>query len=116
MVTQMTSVALSGLVAKLAAIVAKIRFCYSGGFALNAAAGGATRVVAVDSSQPAVDTARRNAARNGLEGLTEFIKDDALNFMKVRLTPMPLLSWCCGVLMSAIIFAIPLLRNRVTPI
>lgn len=88
----MTSDALPGSVTELATIVPEIRFCYSGGFALNAAVGGATRVVAVDSSQPAVDTARRNAARNGLEELTEFIKDDALNFMKVTLTPAPLLS------------------------
>ncbi|CAN0337068.1 unnamed protein product [Ectocarpus fasciculatus] len=62
-------------------------FCYSGGFALNAAAGGALRVVGVDSSQPALEDARVNAARNGLEGLTEFVKDDALNFMKA--------SCCC---------------------
>lgn len=59
-----------------------LRFCYSGGFALNAAAGGALRVVGVDSSQPALEEAQVNAARNGLEGLTEFVKDDALNFMK----------------------------------
>lgn len=60
-----------------------IRFCYSGGFALNAAAGGASSVVAVDSSQPALDEAQINAARNGLEGKTKFVKDDALKFMKV---------------------------------
>lgn len=60
------------------------RFCYSGGFALNAAAGGALRVVAVDSSQPALDEAEVNAARNDLEGLAEFVKDDALKFMKVE--------------------------------
>lgn len=59
------------------------RFCYSGGFTLNAAAGGALRVVAVDSSQPALDEAQINAARNNLEGLTEFVKEDALKFMKV---------------------------------
>ncbi|WP_411017956.1 class I SAM-dependent methyltransferase, partial [Salmonella sp. s39606] len=52
-------------------------FCYSGGFALNAAAGGASRVVAVDSSQPALEEAQINAARNKLEGITEFVKDDA---------------------------------------
>ncbi|CAN0433506.1 unnamed protein product, partial [Hapterophycus canaliculatus] len=60
-------------------------FCYSGGFALNAAAGGARRVVAVDSSQPALEEAQVNAARNNLEALTEFVKDDALSFMKVSL-------------------------------
>lgn len=40
-------------------------------------------MVGVDSSQPAVEAARKNAARNNLEKLTEFVKDDALNFMKV---------------------------------
>lgn len=59
------------------------RFCYSGGFALNAAAGGASRVVAVDSSQAALEDAQTNAARNSLEGLTDFVKDDALKFMRV---------------------------------
>lgn len=60
-----------------------LRFCYSGGFALNAAAGGASRVVAVDSSQAALEDAQTNAARNNLEGLTDFVKDDALKFMRV---------------------------------
>lgn len=41
-------------------------------------------MVAVDSSQPAVEAARKNAARNKLEEVTEFIKGDALNFMKAR--------------------------------
>ena len=62
------------------------RFCYSGGFALNAAAGGASRVVAVDSSQPALEEAQINAARNNLQGTTEFVKDDALKYMKVSAT------------------------------
>lgn len=41
-------------------------YCYSGGFAINAAIGGASRVVAVDSSQPALDAAAENAVLNGL--------------------------------------------------
>ncbi len=41
--------------------------------------------MAVDSSQPALDEAEINAARNNLDGLTEFVRDDALKFMKVRL-------------------------------
>ena len=41
-------------------------FCSSGGFGLYALAGGAKRVLAVDSSRPAVAAARENAARNGL--------------------------------------------------
>jgi 23S rRNA (cytosine1962-C5)-methyltransferase len=39
-------------------------FCFTGGFALYAARGGATRVVGVDSSAPAIALARQNAADN----------------------------------------------------
>jgi 23S rRNA (cytosine1962-C5)-methyltransferase len=39
-------------------------FCYTGGFTLAALAGGATRVVSIDSSADAVSLARKNAARN----------------------------------------------------
>lgn len=46
-------------------------FCYTGGFSLNAAAGGATEVLGVDSSGPAIALARSNAARNGLEARLE---------------------------------------------
>jgi 23S rRNA G2069 N7-methylase RlmK/C1962 C5-methylase RlmI len=56
-------------------------FCYTGGFGLTAAAGGASSVTAVDSSQGAVDLGKQNAALNGLTG-AHFIKDDALQFMK----------------------------------
>lgn len=41
-------------------------FCYSGGFALHAVAGGASSVTAVDSSADAITLARRNAELNGL--------------------------------------------------
>ena len=41
-------------------------FCYSGGFALHALAGGAASVTAIDSSGPALAVARANATRNGL--------------------------------------------------
>jgi 23S rRNA (cytosine1962-C5)-methyltransferase len=39
-------------------------FCYTGGFSLQALAGGAREVVSVDSSGPALETARRNLALN----------------------------------------------------
>lgn len=39
-------------------------FCYTGGFSLQALAGGAREVVSVDSSQPALDTAVANLALN----------------------------------------------------
>lgn len=40
--------------------------CYTGGFALSAGAGGAERVLGIDSSEPAIAAAQRNAAINGL--------------------------------------------------
>lgn len=44
-------------------------FSYQGGFSLSALAGGATQVLAVDQSQPALDLAQRAAEANGLRGL-----------------------------------------------
>ncbi|HVP15503.1 MAG TPA: class I SAM-dependent rRNA methyltransferase [Terriglobales bacterium] len=41
-------------------------FCYGGEWALHAARGGATAVLAVDSSEPALAAAARNLERNGL--------------------------------------------------
>ncbi len=43
--------------------------CYVGGFALGAARGGANSVLALDSSQPALDQGARIAADNGLSGI-----------------------------------------------
>ena len=43
-------------------------FCYTGGFALAALAGGARRVLALDSSGPALEVARENLAANALDG------------------------------------------------
>jgi 23S rRNA (cytosine1962-C5)-methyltransferase len=42
-------------------------FCYTGGFALSALAGGAKRVLALDSSGPALEVARENLAANALD-------------------------------------------------
>ncbi len=42
-------------------------FCYQGGFALSALAGGALDALAVDSSQPALDAALDHAERNTLD-------------------------------------------------
>ncbi|NTV94699.1 MAG: 23S rRNA (cytosine(1962)-C(5))-methyltransferase RlmI [Thiobacillus sp.] len=39
-------------------------FCYTGGFSLQALAGGASHVLSIDSSGPALDQARANLARN----------------------------------------------------
>ncbi len=45
-------------------------FCYSGGFGLYAAKGGAAEVLGVDASEPALELARRNATANGLANVT----------------------------------------------
>lgn len=42
-------------------------FCYTGGFSLAALAGGARRVVSIDSSGDALALAQRNVAANGLD-------------------------------------------------
>jgi len=39
-------------------------FCYTGGFSLQALAGGAVEVISIDSSGPALEQARANLARN----------------------------------------------------
>ncbi|MGH8662018.1 MAG: class I SAM-dependent rRNA methyltransferase [Burkholderiales bacterium] len=44
-------------------------FCYTGGFALNAAAGGARSVFALDSSAEALALGKANARQNGLAGV-----------------------------------------------
>ena len=56
-------------------------FTHTGSFALNAALGGAERVTAVDVSQAAVDMARRNAARNGLEDRMDFLCADVFDLL-----------------------------------
>ena len=62
--------------------------CYTGGFALNAAAGGAERVLGVDSSQPAVDAARRNAALNGLDQVASFARADVKKLVAAAREPV----------------------------
>jgi 23S rRNA (cytosine1962-C5)-methyltransferase len=52
-------------------------FCYQGEWALHAARGGAREVVAVDSSAPALEAARRNLERNGLAGRVTLQRGDA---------------------------------------
>ncbi|CAN0901880.1 Ribosomal RNA large subunit methyltransferase I [Linum grandiflorum] len=57
--------------------------CYSGGFALNAARGGAVNVTGVDSSLPALELARENVALNNLDPeRISFLREDAAEFMK----------------------------------
>jgi 23S rRNA (cytosine1962-C5)-methyltransferase len=57
-------------------------FCNEGGFALNAAAGGAASVIGIDISEPAVLRARENATRNSLSGTCSFESADAFEYLK----------------------------------
>ena len=45
-------------------------FCYTGGFGLYAAKAGASEVLGLDASEPALELARRNAVANGLGNVT----------------------------------------------
>lgn len=53
-------------------------FCYSGGFGLHAARAGAREVLAIDSSEAALDLARENARLNGIERI-RFLRDDVFD-------------------------------------
>ncbi len=54
-------------------------FAYQGEWMLHALRGGAASVLAVDSSQPALEAAGRNLARNGLEGRAALRRGDAFD-------------------------------------
>ena len=56
--------------------------CYTGGFALNAALGGAASVTAVDSSESALACAAKNAELNGVADKIKFVRDDAFDYMQ----------------------------------
>lgn len=56
-------------------------FCYCGGFALNALAGGAAAVTAIDSSGPALAAAQANAARNKLPA-AEWLEADVFQSLR----------------------------------
>ena len=57
-------------------------FSYLGGWGLRAAAFGASEVICVDSSQPAVDAITRNAQRNGLADRVSAVRADAFDHLK----------------------------------
>jgi 23S rRNA (cytosine1962-C5)-methyltransferase len=58
-------------------------FSYTGGFSVYALAGGAQRVVSVDSSSPALELAKENIKLNNLDiGKCEFICDDVKKHLK----------------------------------
>ena len=56
-------------------------FTHTGSFALNAAMGGAAHVTAVDVSASAIEMARQNARRNGLEDRMDFITADVFDLL-----------------------------------
>lgn len=53
-------------------------FCYTGGFGLHASKAGASSVLGIDVSEPALALARENTALNGLTNL-EFVRDDVFD-------------------------------------
>ncbi len=57
-------------------------FTYQGEWALHAARGGASEVLAVDSSEAALESARRNAERNGLDDRIGYRKGDAFDVLR----------------------------------
>lgn len=58
-------------------------FCYTGGFTVNALAGGARSVLAVDSSSEALSLSRDNVLLNDLPaGRTEFLEGDVFHVLR----------------------------------
>lgn len=56
-------------------------FTHTGSFALNAAAGGASHVCAVDISESAIEMAKYNAEQNGLLNIMEFRVEDVFDLL-----------------------------------
>lgn len=61
-------------------------FCYTGGFALNAARFGASEVLAIDGSDTALALARDNAVRNGVADRIRFEKADGFKRLEALRT------------------------------
>jgi 23S rRNA (cytosine1962-C5)-methyltransferase len=59
-------------------------FCYGGGFALHCARAGAASVLGLDSSEPALATARHAALRNGLEGAVELRAVNVFDYLSAE--------------------------------
>lgn len=56
--------------------------CFTGGFALHAAAAGAASCVGVDSSAAAIGTCQKNAVRNNLQETVSFVQSDITEYMQ----------------------------------
>ena len=57
-------------------------FTHTGSFGLNAAAGGAKKVVSVDISADALAMAQKNANANGLSDRIEYVEADVFDYLK----------------------------------
>lgn len=57
-------------------------FCYTGGFSMHAALGGASSVIGVDIKEEWLDLARKNAALNNAAGRADFVKADVFDFLR----------------------------------
>ncbi len=67
-------------------------FSYTGGFSVYAAAAGASEVISVDSSGPALDLARENMALNGFDGVSaRYVRSDVFDFLNAESGPWDLI-------------------------
>ena len=57
-------------------------FCYQGEWSMHLVRGGATSVLAVDSSEPALALARENVARNGMADAVQLLRSDAFDILR----------------------------------
>ncbi|GFN30326.1 class I SAM-dependent rRNA methyltransferase [Paenibacillus xylaniclasticus] len=57
-------------------------FAHTGSFTLHACKYGAKKVTCLDISEHAIETARRNVARNGFEDRVEFVVADAFDYLR----------------------------------
>jgi 23S rRNA (cytosine1962-C5)-methyltransferase len=58
-------------------------FSYTGGFTVYGLRGGASRVVSVDASEPALELARKNVALNGFEvRAADFVRADVFDYLR----------------------------------
>jgi 23S rRNA (cytosine1962-C5)-methyltransferase len=57
-------------------------FCYTGAWSIPAALAGALEVTGVDASESALALATENAALNGVQDKTQFVRSDVFEFLK----------------------------------
>ena len=57
-------------------------FCYTGGFSLSAAAGGAKEIISVDSSLEVLELGKENMHLNGLETPAEWVEGDVFQVLR----------------------------------